>query len=44
MPYSSSKMSRKLGKRAKKVPASFKDFVSADVQERPMLEEGKYLC
>lgn len=28
-------------KRTTKIPSSFKDFVSPDVQEKPMLEEGK---
>ena len=38
--HNKSKMSRR-GKRATKVQSAFKDFVSPDVQERPMLEEGK---
>ena len=29
-------------KRARKIPSSFKDFVSSDVQEQPMMEEGMH--
>lgn len=29
-------------KRTTKIPSSFKDFVSSDVQEQPMVQEGMH--